>query len=62
MAGSGPESMPSSTMPGAQAQGMPVSTPNMASGLNGINGAAPDPAMMDGIPKVQSLCQSAFYG
>ena len=52
MGSSGTDNMPPSTLPAPQAQGMSVSTPNMTSGLNGMNGAPPDPAIMDGLPKV----------
>ena len=62
MAGNGPDSLPPSTMPTAQAQGMAVSTPNMTTTLNGMNGAAPDPAVLDGLPKVCLLvCESKFF-
>ena len=52
MGGTGPDNLPPSTIPAGQAPGMAVSTPNITSGLNGMNGAAPDPAIMDGLPKV----------
>jgi len=63
MGGSGPDSLPPSTIPTGQAPGMAVSTPNMTSGLNGLNGAPPDPAIMDGLPKVSNkfYCRNLQY-
>ena len=56
MGGAGPENLPPSSLAAGQGQGMSVSTPNLPAGLGEINGNGPDPAMVNGLPKVHMLC------